>query len=147
MIAVTVVGIAMGAIILYQKSLRCQRLAKQYRSLEAIFNAEAVAAHAALLQGEAKLRESEAMRDCIAPQPARASKLSALIAASRRADAARKVRAEALVERDRASVEATRQRENTAQQSLTLFSSLSRKYERAARYPWLPVPPDPPPPK
>ena len=26
-------------------------------------------------------------------------------------------------------------------------ASLKRKYERAARYPWLPVEPDPPPPK
>lgn len=141
MIAVAVVGLGMGAVMLYQKSLRCQRLAKHYRRIEAILKAEAAAAHAALLQDEAELRESEAMRDSVDPRPARESKLSALVAAIRRADTARKARAEALVETDRASVEASRQRENFARQESAVLSSLARKHERAARYPWLPCPP------
>ena len=145
MIAVAVVGLSTGAIMLYQKSLRCQRLATLYRRIEALCKADAERAHTALLQDEAQLREAEAMRDSGDPQPARASKLSALIAAIRRADAARKARAEALVESCRASLDATRQRENHAQQNSAVFGSIARKYERAARYPWLPVPPDPPP--
>jgi hypothetical protein len=122
MIAVAVVGVVLGAVKLHQRRILCLQMVAFYREREELLIAVSERHLATIAEIERTLNELAEERRSFKDQN---DKLwQSFIEIRRKTDA---MRPESASFADRAA----------------RYAALRRQYERAARHPWLPIPPEP----